>query len=183
MFETTPLSVETSKIQSESICHYRFRAGEHFISRRAFFARLSDDETLRRQLTEIIASCPYADLRFETPCLSTNSAEKDFEFVLLNSPGLAARNDRMAFASHFGADPISAFANLGGDATLIVPAPVDPAADYRHLAAFCRTARPAQVDSLWQRVASETLAALSDRPLWLSTAGAGVSWLHVRVDR
>jgi len=33
-----------------------------------------------------------------------------------------------------------------------------------------------------QRLAREALARLSDRPLWISTAGMGVNWLHVRLD-
>lgn len=35
---------------------------------------------------------------------------------------------------------------------------------------------------LWRCVAETMLRRLSGRPLWLSTAGAGVAWLHVRVD-
>jgi hypothetical protein len=47
---------------------------------------------------------------------------------LLDSPGLAERPDRAAFAAHFenarpGQDVIS-FANLGNDAILVVPCPV-----------------------------------------------------------
>ena len=30
--------------------------------------------------------------------------------------------------------------------------------------------------------ADAVAARLSDRPLWLSTSGAGVAWLHVRLD-
>jgi len=45
-----------------------------------------------------------------------------------------------------------------------------------------RNAPAPQVHALLQRLAREALARLSDRPLWISTAGMGVYWLHVRLD-
>jgi hypothetical protein len=38
------------------------------------------------------------------------------------------------------------------------------------------------VHALWQCVAETALARLSAAPLWISTAGGGVAWLHVRVE-
>ncbi len=75
-----------------------------------------------------------------------------------------------------------AFANLGKDAVLIVPRPLGPASVYGHLAAFVRKARDTQRHELWRVVGAETEARLGDSPVWLSTAGMGVSWLHVRLD-
>lgn len=40
----------------------------------------------------------------------------------------------------------------------------------------------AQILTLWQRVGAAMLDRVSGVPVWLSTAGAGVSWLHVRLD-
>ena len=79
---------------------------------------------------------------------------------------------------------VIAFPNLGNDAILVVPLPTDqrPAADYVHLAAFVRRAPAEQVHELWRVVGAAMEARLSDQPLWLSTAGMGVAWLHVRLD-
>ena len=91
-----------------------------------------------------------------------------------------------AFREHFARDEdgdgVVAFDNLGGDATLVVPCPLASPDAYAHLAAFVRKAPAPQVHALFRRVAEESLARLSARPLWLSTAGMGVYWLHVRLD-
>ena len=36
--------------------------------------------------------------------------------------------------------------------------------------------------SLWRNVLSELVKKISNKPLWLSTAGNGVHWLHVRIS-
>jgi hypothetical protein len=69
---------------------------------------------------------------------------------------------------------VVAFANLGGDAFLVAPTPRAEPATYTHLAAFARGAPTTQQHAFTER--------LSDRPLWLSTNGLGVAWLHARLD-
>jgi hypothetical protein len=108
-----------------------------------------------------------------------------FEFVLLDSPGLARRPDPEAFAEHFGCGPetgVIEFPNLGGDAIMIVPCPLSAPSAYGHLAAFVREAPEPQQQALWQSVGEAMARRVSAKPVWLSTAGAGVSWLHVRLD-
>lgn len=51
-----------------------------------------------------------------------------------------------------------------------------------HLACFVRLALPAHIHALWRCVAHTVRLALSERPIRLSNAGGGVSWLHVRVE-
>ena len=58
---------------------------------------------------------------------------------------------------------------------------VEPLA-YGHLAAFVRLAPEQQRQSLWQAVGEAMSRRICTKPVWLSTAGAGVSWLHVRLD-
>jgi hypothetical protein len=81
---------------------------------------------------------------------------------------------------------VVSFPNLGGDARLVVPTPQPgtPAPTYAHLARFCRQAPVAQLAALWRAVGTEVLAwwAGTTAPLWLSTSGLGVGWLHVRLD-
>jgi hypothetical protein len=47
---------------------------------------------------------------------------------------------------------------------------------------FVRQAPPEQIDALWRVVGEKMHSRLNDRPVWLSTAGGGVAWLHVRLD-
>ena len=73
-----------------------------------------------------------------------------FEFVVLNSPGLARRPDRDAFAAHFPgpASGVAVFPNLGGDAIMVVPCPIGDESAYGHLAAFVRLAPESQRHAL-----------------------------------
>jgi len=74
------------------------------------------------------------------------------------------------------------FPNLGGDAVLIAPCPRGHVDAYPHLAAFLRQGEKDQIRKLWQVAAETLLDRLSDTPVWLSTAGIGVAWLHLRLD-
>jgi hypothetical protein len=74
-------------------------------------------------------------------------------------------------------------ANLGGDACLVAPAPQEPPEAYARLAAFARRAATSQQHELWQAVGAAMAGRLSSAPLWLSTSGLGVDWLHVRLDK
>ena len=74
------------------------------------------------------------------------------------------------------------FPNLGNDAVMVVPCPGGPPAAYGHLGAFVRRAPESQRHAFWGRVGAAMQRRLDARPIWLSTAGAGVSWLHVRLD-
>jgi hypothetical protein len=105
----------------------------------------------------------------------------------VDSSTLAERTpDRRAFAAQFvdagNADGIAAFENLGGDAFLVAPCPLGPETDYAHIAAFTRGAPAAQQHALWRRVGESVARHVSTRPLWVSTSGLGVIWLHVRLD-
>ena len=60
--------------------------------------------------------------------------------------------------------------------------PVGTESAYGHLAAFVREAPEPQRHALWQALAAAMMQRVGERPVWLSTAGAGVPWLHVRLD-
>jgi hypothetical protein len=66
---------------------------------------------------------------------------------------------------------------------LVAPAPLGPPGAYAHLATFARGAPPEQQQALWQTVGAAVARRLSPAPLWLSTSGLGVAWLHVRLDK
>ena len=130
----------------------------------------------------LLADAPFSAYRWETPAITEMSANREFEFVLLRCDALDRTVDRSAFSDYFDGNSVVTFENLGRDAVLVAPCPVDGAANYGHLAAFTREAPDSQRHDLWQAVGSATQKRLGDRPVWLSTAGMGVSWLHVRLD-
>lgn len=116
-----------------------------------------------------------------------------FEFVVLNAPPLASKTaNAESFKEHFdqpeNANKLAiAFSNLGKDALLSVPTPRRASVQtYTHLLSFLRGASEQQVIALWQTVGQAFLTRMEqgvNHPLWLSTSGLGVYWLHVRNDK
>ncbi len=164
----------------------RFRI--EFESRAATFADVirawRSDADFRTFFNALLADAPYTAFRWETPPVTSATASRAFEFVLLDSPGLARRPDPEAFAKHFkkAKSDVIDFPNLGRDAIMVVPCPVADPSAYGHLAAFVREAPEAQRQTLWKSVGDVMARRVGAQPVWLSTAGAGVSWLHVRLD-
>lgn len=141
--------------------------------------------TLRSAWNAALAGLPFPAFRWELPPLTEATVGTPFECVALDDPALDRRPDPSAFAERFANDAdemIVTFPNLGGEAVLLAPRPAGPLSAYGHLAAFVRHAPAEQRDALWQAVGRAALARLSARPVWLNTAGAGVPWLHVRLD-
>lgn len=151
----------------------------------------SDDEFTESYIGGLCSS-EFTAFRWETPALTEVSLQQPFEHVLLNAPAFARRaTDSRTFAPQLakhGAD-VAAFNNLSGDAVLVVPAALSADDNYGHLAAFLRNAPAGQVRLLW-KVVADTMRNLLEtppqgttrQPIWLSTAGGGVAWLHVRFD-
>ena len=145
------------------------------------------DTVFRTFFNRLLAEAPYCGYLWETPAVSRNNSSRAFEFVFVDNPQLAkAVCEPDVFASHFEAtDPkqgVAVFSNLGGDALLVAPIPRGPLDAYTHLAAFVRRAPAEQQHQFWRIVGEAVADRLSDRPLWLSTNGLGVSWLHARLD-
>ncbi len=145
---------------------------------------LREDASFRAAWNAALAAIHFTAFRWETPPSTTASRDHEFECVILNDPHLDRRPDSTSFTEYFtsAATGIAVFPNLRKDATLIVPCPVASASAYGHLAAFVRHAPAHQQDALWKAVGDTWNQRLSPVPVWLSTAGAGVPWLHVRFD-
>lgn len=144
-----------------------------------------ENPDFRSWFNAFLADAPYSAFRWETPPVSASTTNRPFEFVLIDSPGLARTPDEDAFAMHFEdvtESGVVVFPNLGKDAILVVPCPHTDSIAYGHLAAFVRQAPESQKHALWKCVGAAMGQRVNSRPVWLSTAGAGVSWLHVRLD-
>lgn len=172
-------------IEPESVARYAVSRADHPLSFAEVLTLWRDDESFRAFFTSLLVDSPFAAFRWETPALTTRSAQQPFEFVLLNATRFTTRRtDARTYHEYFTQQGhgVATFPSLGGDATLIVPSPRTTDDVYGHLAAFVRGAPDEQVDALW-RVVAETISPLvSETPIWLSTAGGGVAWLHVRID-
>lgn len=144
------------------------------------------DDAFNAYFSDLLAASPFAAFFWETPPVSAYTAARAFECMLVDSPALARLTAEPAvFGRPFAAAPedeVVAFENLGGDAWLVAPRPLAEGEGYPHLAAFLRAAPAAQKAALWRRTGEALLRLLSERPLWVSTSGLGVAWLHVRLD-
>lgn len=153
---------------------------------RRFFERLASDDVFTEWFCCTLADFESAAFFWELPPLTSSRLDADAEFVLIEAPMLARLPvERAPFAEHFDearGEDVIVFPNLGGDAVMVVPCPQGPDENYAHLAAFLRGADLEQMRALWRRTAQEMLRSVGERPLWLSTAGGGVAWLHVRLD-
>jgi len=141
----------------------------------------------RDWFSHVLLNAPFDAYCWECPPLVRSSIDREFEFVLIDVPALHhLRADPQPFAEQFArcdtGTSIVAFSNLGGDAFLVVPLPVGGGSTYAHLASFLRSAPQGQCHALWEAVGGAIKAHVSDDPLWVSTAGLGVSWLHVWLD-
>ncbi|MES2640893.1 MAG: hypothetical protein V4850_15495 [Myxococcota bacterium] len=156
----------------------------------AVAAGLRADPTLRDALTTALVEAPFDALYWEARPVAPEDVDAPFECVVLDAPALTrVHADPAPFAGPLAgarAPAVGTFPNLSGDALLIVPAPAFGAGPqgYPHLVAFLRTAPPEQVHALWQAVGAgvETWLTTRGTRVWVSTAGLGVPWLHVRLD-
>lgn len=178
------------QIRREAVgsCAVRLRvaADGRTLSYRDALDHCQSSPAFRLFLTRTLLQVGYDAFFWETPALSEQLASRDFECVLTEAETLAStRADPNPFAPHFAAAgnaPVLLFPNLGRDALLVVPAPIAAPTCYAHLGVFLRTAPPAQVDAFWATAARAALSQLGPSPRWLSAAGLGVPWLHLRLD-
>jgi hypothetical protein len=142
------------------------------------------DEAFRDFWIANLRGNPFEAWCWECPPVNERNRSRPFECVFVSSPSLAHMTPEPdVFAEHFRArQGVARFSNLGGDALLIVPCPTGPDDEYAHLAQFTRNAPMDQQHALWQSVGEAMEAGLNADSTWLSTAGHGVAWLHVRLD-
>lgn len=180
---TAPCNWKASSSKSGTTATVRLFRDEKPISFKVLFDLLQNSPDFTGWYAELLRSSPFAAFFWEHPPLTVSSVEHDAEFVMIDAPMLAGLSpDPNSFRAYFGADEIVTFLNIGGDATLIAPSPRDSRPGYAHLGAFLQNAPETQVVAMWQSVGRAVCHSLSGEPLWLSTSGLGIAWLHIRLD-
>ncbi len=144
------------------------------------------NSAFRDYWVSVLRAIPLTAYCWETPPLTRASMNNPFMCVFVDSPGLLrSKADAAPFAAHFQAHSENAaviFESLGKDAMLVAPCPIDTQTSYAHLAAFIRSASDTQSNQFWKIVEDGLGRRIGSAPIWLSTAGLGVSWLHIRMD-
>ena len=178
-------SSRTTQLSNGQVVQFAIGVGSLPLSYADVLTRWQDDSEFRDFFTGLLVESPFSAFRWETPPITIATANRPFEFVLIDSPYLACDPNPAAFAEHFVAAASGAvveFPNLGHDAIMVAPCPDDSLSDYGHLAAYLRNSSVSQQHSLWELIGAVMQRRLSKKPVWLSTAGGGVAWLHVRID-
>ncbi len=183
----TPQLQQSPDAQSTDSVHYRSA-----LSVADALASLAQPgSSLAGELCEAFRALPWPACYWECPPVTRHTwAQTAFEFMLLDAPYLASRQpDPGPFEEHIGAlrgqDAIAVFPSLGKDAVLLAPAQNGAPESYTHILPFVRQAPAAQVQALWEHTAQTAITTINERekrPTWLSTAGGGVDWLHMRLD-
>ncbi|MEQ1825544.1 MAG: hypothetical protein ABL921_06340 [Pirellula sp.] len=182
MFDATTEYDEENCVTKHSII-----CGGSLLTYAEVLCRWAEDVAFSEYFAKLLGDSPFSAYRWETPAATSKTVDRPFEFVLIDTPRfISRRTDAATYCEYFTDsdvdDGLVTFKSLGGDATLVVPSPRTHCDIYGHLAAFIRGAPKKQIESLW-RVVSETVTSkLGDKPVWLSTAGGGVAWLHMRID-
>lgn len=163
---------------------YQIYQNKALISYLDFLVLLANEENFCGFLIDLLSNIPFRAYHWETPPITTGTTGQPFEFVVTHSPGIDLPPDPGPFRQYFkSGKQVSVFDNLGGDAKLIAPTPPGGRQlNYSHIGVFTEHAPLEQQETFWKTVGKITIDNISDRPLWLNTAGGGVAWLHVRLD-
>jgi len=179
-------SVESRELAPELVSMRPLESGAP-LSRGRAFTLLEEEPALRRAVLDALRDLPFEAFFWECVPVSRATGREEMSWIVQNTRSLAGvAPDTHSFREELPpGEGVSCFRNLGGDALLVAPGPGDDPAARAHLASFVRGAPPAQVEALFATVGRETASHLSrsDAPVWVSTSGLGVYWLHVRLDR
>jgi hypothetical protein len=179
--------VDIRQLIESRVLRFRMRRDDEPLSWSDVVDRWQNDQSFRGFFISVLADAPFPAYFWETPPVTRATIDREFEFVLVDSQSLAGvRTDQQAFANHFATaqpgESVIEFANLGGDATLVVPCPSGPVSAYSQLSTFARQAPDDQQHQLWSIVGAALERRLGAQAVWLNTSGLGIYWLHIRLD-
>jgi len=157
-----------------------------FLSWKEVIGLWQRDPLFADYFTQILLSKQLPAIYWESIPFKQATLNLTYECVVIESHSLSrlSEGNSKSFSGHLKKSPdsvIIAFENLGGDAMLVVPN--GKAENCPHLAAFLKNSPKDDIRELWKRVGEKIEERIVDKQvLWVSTAGDGVPWLHVRLD-
>lgn len=173
----------------DGVARTGFIDGDRGLTWAEFAHGLVERPELRDALTRALRIAPHDAVFWECGPVSRDTTDRLFECILAPSNALSRITARPApfrqqLAPGEGTAGVVSFGNLGGDAVLTVPFQPEPEADYAHLLRFVRSAPDEQIHALWTEVGKNIQRWWVERgtPVWVSTSGLGVHWVHVRLD-
>ncbi len=171
-------------IEENAITKYRIENKNGALTCYESIQLLDTSEPFRLFFNKVLAENNFNGYFFECIPFDESWEKTILEFVLIYSPVFSKlKAEQNAFSAYFTKnEKVVSFPNLGKNAWLIAPAPEGDFEIYSHFAKFVKNAPIEQIDAFWQLVGKECKKRISSPPIWLSTHGLGVYWLHMRVD-
>lgn len=176
------------KVLSKQTFHFQIKQNGKWLTVQEVINLWQNNTVFRMFYNRILEEVPFFGFFWENKPISQATLSEVYEFVVIGTDafnGLETHRD--TFSQYFEKEKlIVSFDNLKKNAVLIAPCPNKLYnKGYMHLGEFIRNAPVAQWDTLWMIVGQKLQAHVeqSQRPVWLSTSGLGVHWLHIRLDQ
>ena len=195
--EVMPESVGRWQATSSLLHHntHRVRISDTRDGRQLTFADviqlMEHDSAFCLFFSKVLRDSPFEHFFWECPAVNAISVGNTlYEHVTVQAFGFSAASPKN-FEAHFTrTKAVVTFQNLGRDAMLVCPCPKEPQDNkhFGHLAAFVRASRGEMQElqiQMWMAVGRtfrEYLHTRGRESIWLNTEGAGVPWVHVRLD-
>ena len=146
------------------------------VTYRQFLNKIQNEEPFRREFITVLQKSRFSTYFFETPKVTKESLDDKFEFILSAADELKNVNaDRDTFQDYFRQckdSPVITFPNLGHNAVLVVPCPVEEGSkltQYSSLGPFMRNIDQNQVHQFWIEAARTMLLMVDQKvPLNIS---------------
>lgn len=166
------------------VCQYKILDGGSPLSYSKVCNLIKTSETFRNEFISTLRNSNFSGFFWEVKPCNIHTFQSDFEFVLIDGCLLDNfKSNGAPFEKYFNStESVVAFHNKGKDALLVVPTPKYSTCNYAHFATFLRTGEQNQIHDFFIKISNAYLSKINEHPIWLSTAGLGVHWLHVRID-
>jgi len=171
--------------QKENSTRFRVKRDTQYLSFKEVFELWRNSSEFVRFYVATLIKLNYQAFYWEHPAINKGFLKKKYECVVQQSQRLTllAVNETAFERYLYVKEEVADFMNLGKNARLVIPTKKTKADIYNHMGKFIRMATEQQLLALFKRVGKVIKEAMEKQQLiWLSTAGEGVIWLHVRLD-
>ena len=150
-----------------------------------FFTLLASNETFRNEIIQIFVASKFNNAFWEFPAYCTSSAQNIAEFVLVETSGFG-KADSSSFKEYLANkedNQTVMFKNLSGDTNLItINSSNTKNQTFCHIMEFMKNSTYENKHKLLKKIGEEMLNHTNGtNPVYLSTHGHGVPWLHIRI--
>lgn len=188
MLEHYPMFHYTEKTIAPSVFQFQIKHLDQWLTVQQVIDLWQNSTAFRKFYTQILREVPFLGFFWENKPMHQRTLSDIYQFVILKTSAFNAKiANRHSFEMHFKESQlVTAFPNLSNTAQLVVPCPNKADSEgFVHLGSFIRNAPDDQIDAFWKEVGQQLDQQLTqnDAPIWLSTSGLGIYWLHVRLDQ